>query len=144
MILAVHLSKDDPTPPYEQLRRQIVDAISSGVLPTGTQLPTVRQLASDLGVATGTVMRTYTELDTDGLIRSSRGAGTTVVDAPKLTPDEQQARLDSITKTYVLDARLLGATDDQITQALSDTLETGQPPWRWRATPPEEGNPDGG
>jgi len=124
MTFAVRLTKDDPTPPYEQLRRQIADAISSGVLPAGTQLPTVRQLARDLGVATGTIMRTYTELDTDGLIRSARGKGTTVVDAPTLAPDEQQARLDSITKTYIMDARLLGATDDQITQALSETLET--------------------
>ena len=45
----------DPTPPYEQLRRQLADLIGSGVLSAGDRLPPVRQLAADLGLAVGTV-----------------------------------------------------------------------------------------
>jgi len=52
----------DPTPPYEQLRRQLADLIGSGVLTPGDRLPPVRQLAADLGLAAGTVARTYREL----------------------------------------------------------------------------------
>ena len=123
MTFAVRLDAADPTPPYEQLRRQIADAIGSGVLPTGTQLPTVRQLASDLGIAAGTVMRTYAELDTDGLIRSARGAGTTVVEVPTMSPNEQRERLDALTETFVSNARLVGATDTQIQAALTRLLQ---------------------
>jgi len=123
MTFAVRLDATDPTPPYEQLRRQIADAIGSGVLPAGTQLPTVRQLASDLGIATGTVMRTYAELDTDGLIRSARGAGTTVVEVPTMSPNEQRERLDALTETFVSNARLVGATDTQIQAALTRLLQ---------------------
>ena len=43
----------DPTPPYEQLRRQLADLIGSGVLGAGDRLPPVRQLAADLGLAPG-------------------------------------------------------------------------------------------
>lgn len=52
----------DPTdtrPPYEHLRLQIATAITSGLLPDGTRLPTVGQLAGDLGIAPGTVMCNY-------------------------------------------------------------------------------------
>ena len=59
MTLQVRVTRDDPTPPYEQLRRQITDAVDAGLLQPGVRLPTVRQLAADLGIAPGTVMRTY-------------------------------------------------------------------------------------
>ena len=63
----------DPTPPYEQLRRQLADLIGSGVLTPGDRLPPVRQLAADLGLAAGTVARTYRELEQSGHVRSRRG-----------------------------------------------------------------------
>ena len=68
----------DPTPPYEQLRRQLADLIGSGVLSPGDRLPPVRQLAADLGLAAGTVARTYRELEQAGYVRSRRGGGTRV------------------------------------------------------------------
>ena len=42
-------------PPYEQLRRQIAARASSGELPSGTRLPTVRALAAELDLAVNTV-----------------------------------------------------------------------------------------
>jgi len=122
MTFAVRVNPTDPTPPYEQLRRQITDAIGSGVLPAGTQLPTVRQLAGDLGVANGTVMRAYTELETTGLVHTARGAGTTVAAAPQWSPDDQRGRLEALTRSYVTDARLLGGTPDQIVTAVQTQL----------------------
>src|SRR5262245_66530173 len=44
---------DDPTPPYEQLRRQLIELIQYGVLVPGERLPPLRQLAADLGLAVG-------------------------------------------------------------------------------------------
>ena len=125
MTFAVHLSKDDPTPPYDQLLRQIAAAIGSGLIAAGTQLPTVRQLAGDLGVATGTVMRTYEELEIDGLVRKGRGAGTTVAAIPVLSPTDQRDRLDRLTQTFIVDAKLLGATDDQLVDVLNRFLSVG-------------------
>lgn len=62
----------DPTPPYEQLRRQFVELIHSGVLSAGDRLPPLRQLAADLGLAVGTVARTYRELEAAELVVSRR------------------------------------------------------------------------
>jgi GntR family transcriptional regulator len=72
-----------PTPPYEQIRAQIAAAIDSGQLEEGTRLPSIRALAADLGVATGTVARAYRELEGAGLVASRRRLGT-VVTAPSM------------------------------------------------------------
>ena len=68
-------------PPYEQIRSQISSLIALGALAPGTRLPTVRSLAADLGIATGTVARAYKELEAAGLVDSRRRGGT-VVTAP--------------------------------------------------------------
>ncbi|EKA62370.1 Histidine utilization repressor [Janibacter hoylei PVAS-1] len=63
----------DPTPPFEQVRRQLTLLIETGQLVTGERLPSVRQLAGDLGLATGTVARAYRELESAGLVVTRRG-----------------------------------------------------------------------
>ena len=68
----------NPTPPFEQIRAQIESQILLGTLTNGQRLPTVRQLAVDLGLAPGTVARAYSALETGGLIETRRGAGTSV------------------------------------------------------------------
>ena len=68
----------DPTPPYEQVRRQLAGHIEAGRLVAGSRLPPVRQLAADLGLAAGTVARAYRELEEAGLITTGRARGTHV------------------------------------------------------------------
>jgi len=65
-------------PPFEQLRRQLIDDVSTGTLAPGTRLPTVRRLAEDLGLAPGTVARAYRELESAGIIET-RGRNSTFV-----------------------------------------------------------------
>ena len=68
----ISLDSADPTPPFEQIRRQLTAEIRSGNLGSGQRLPSVRQLAGDLRVAAGTVARAYSELESDGLIESTK------------------------------------------------------------------------
>lgn len=70
------------TPPYEQIKGQIVSLIAVGELPAGTRLPTVRSLAADLGVAAGTVARAYKELEASGIVTTNRRQGTVVLPQP--------------------------------------------------------------
>ncbi|MFC4145792.1 GntR family transcriptional regulator [Micromonospora mangrovi] len=100
---------DDPTPPYEQLRRQLAELIGAGVLAPGDRLPPLRQLAGDLGLAVGTVARTYRELEAGGLVRSRRGGGTRVAERAVPEPaDERRQALDRHATAYLRQARLLG------------------------------------
>lgn len=100
----------DPTPPYEQLRRQLADLVGSGVLAPGDRLPPVRQLAADLGLAPGTVARTYRELEAAGYVRSRRGGGTRVAPSPPAAATPASA-LEEAAASYVARARVLGFDD---------------------------------
>ena len=94
------------TPPYEQLRSQVAAQVSDGRLPTGTRLPTVRQLATDLGVAANTVARAYRELEADGVV-TTRGRNGTIVSSFALTPGGPH---DELATAYVAAARRAGLT----------------------------------
>jgi GntR family transcriptional regulator len=65
-------------PIYVQLVQQITHALEIGILHTGDQLPTVRQLASELTIAPNTIVKAYDELARLGLIESRQGVGTLV------------------------------------------------------------------
>jgi DNA-binding transcriptional regulator YhcF (GntR family) len=67
-----------PTPPFEQIRAQIVELVHRGELVTGARLPTVRRLAGDLGIAPNTVARAYRELERAGVIETRGRHGTYV------------------------------------------------------------------
>jgi DNA-binding transcriptional regulator YhcF (GntR family) len=67
-------------PPFEQLRVQLLERVSSGELAPGAKLPTVRQLADDLGLAPNTVARCYRELERDQIIQT-RGRNGSYVSA---------------------------------------------------------------
>ena len=81
----MHLVLLDPAsavPPFEQVRSQVATAIESGELPPASQLPTVRRLAGDLGLAVNTVARAYRELELAGLIEGRGRHGTFVAGKP--------------------------------------------------------------
>lgn len=78
-------------PAFEQIRSQLSDQIRSGLLVAGQRLPSIRQLAGDLRVAAGTVARAYAELETAGLIESSRTHGTRVQPEQVLDEDVRRA-----------------------------------------------------
>jgi len=119
MSSALIVDPDYPRPPYEQLRRHLVDLIEGGQLVEGERLPPLRQLAGDLGLAVGTVARTYRELETAGLVRSRRGGGTRVATAvPKPSAREREVRLAGLAAAYVMKARALGATEAEMARAV--------------------------
>ena len=85
MSAQISIDTASAVPPFEQVRSQLAALISAGVLTPGARLPTVRDLAADLGIAVGTVTRAYRELETLGLVTSRRRIGTVVAEgAPEL------------------------------------------------------------
>lgn len=63
---------------YEQIIDQVREAVASGRLRPGDRLPTVRQLAGQLGIAPGTVARGYSDLERHGVVVTKRARGTRV------------------------------------------------------------------
>ncbi len=78
--MIIELDMNSNTPIYVQLRNQIVMGIGRGELKLGESLPTVRQLAQDIGVNTMTVNKAYQILKTEGYIKIDRRHGAIVSD----------------------------------------------------------------
>jgi DNA-binding transcriptional regulator YhcF (GntR family) len=110
--LLLLLNQASPVPPYEQIGLQIRTIIASAQLAPGTQLPSVRQLARDLGVAPNTVVRAYNELERNGWVVTSKRKGVMVAPRPPiLTPEERHQRLEQavsalLVATYPLDVSI--------------------------------------
>lgn len=119
MILEV--DQTSATPPYEQIREQVVQLVGSGALVEGVRLPSIRQLASDLGVAPGTVARAYRELEADGVVTSRVRHGTVVAPAPTAAAGSQD-RVRAAARAYALAVRGLGVGRDQAIEAFDRQL----------------------
>ena len=66
MILRIDLTSSEPL--YRQIRTQVVQGVASGELAPGDPLPSVRSLASDLGVNMHTVNKAYAVLRDEGYV----------------------------------------------------------------------------
>jgi GntR family transcriptional regulator len=83
--MILHLSRAG-APPAEQIQDQIRGMIGTAILPADARLPSVRQLARDLGLAPGTVAKAYKALEAEGFLTTGVGAGTRVAKSPAATP----------------------------------------------------------
>ncbi len=88
--LFLSVDPDLEAPPFQQIVDQVRGFIERGELRPGDPLPTVRQLAGDLGVAPNTVARAYSELQQDGWLASEGRRGTHV--APRTPATDKRAR----------------------------------------------------
>jgi DNA-binding transcriptional regulator YhcF (GntR family) len=103
-----------PVPPYEQLRQQITALVLAGALAPGDRLPSIRQLANDLGIAGGTVARAYRELEADGVV-ATRGRHGTLIEGPPRRSTPPPNLLEAA-RSYAEQAARAGASlDDALT-----------------------------
>jgi DNA-binding transcriptional regulator YhcF (GntR family) len=105
--MILRIEPDSPLPPYEQIRSQIATMAATGVLEDGNRLPPIRQLASDLGLAGGTVARAYRELEQAGVITTRGRHGTFVRRARP--PGGIDADLEAAAQVFAIRAVQLGA-----------------------------------
>ncbi|MFT9366875.1 MAG: PLP-dependent aminotransferase family protein [Gluconobacter sp.] len=86
-LAAITLNRQSAHSLNEQIALHVERAIFSGVLPAGSRLPSWRDLATQLGVARGTVRTAYDRLIDRGLLCATKTAGTRVVEVlPILMP----------------------------------------------------------
>jgi len=77
--------KIDPgsgVPIYRQIMDGVRYSVANGALAAGDQVPSVRELATTLGVNPTTIQKAYGELEHLGVLLTRRGQGTFVADAP--------------------------------------------------------------
>jgi len=115
-------------PSYVQIVDQVQALLASGELKPGDQLPTVRQLASELRVNFNTIARAYRMLDEAGLISTQQGRGTYLLD----NPSEEAARkikqetLESQAKRFLRSLQKQGYDLEESRQTLQAYFQAWQ------------------
>lgn len=102
------IDPSEAAPVFEQLRRQVIEAVRDGRLSAGAKLETVRGLAEELGIAPNTVAKAYRLLEADEVIETRGRAGTFV--AAHGDPTTKQAQLAAA--AYADRVRELGVSPD--------------------------------
>jgi GntR family transcriptional regulator len=115
-------------PIYSQIADQIKRLVATGELKPDDQLPTVRQLASELRINFNTVARAYRMLDEEGVISTQQGRGTYVLETV-LPQDAELARrntLSNLVQNYLLNAERLGFEPGEIQAMTIKRLDAWQ------------------
>lgn len=102
MIIKLNMISEIPI--YVQLRNEIVLGIGRGELKAGEQLPTVRQMAADIGVNTMTVNKSYQILKAEGFIETDRRRGARVsetIPVNQVFKEKLEAELELLTAEAV-------------------------------------------
>ncbi|SEL53124.1 DNA-binding transcriptional regulator YhcF, GntR family [Paenibacillus sp. cl141a] len=105
--MMISLQLDSGVPLYEQLRNQIVVGIATGELAREEKLPTVRQLADELGINTMTVNKAYSLLKQQGYIVIDRRHGAKV-SPPKPHNPEPSPQLEEELQLIIAQAAIQG------------------------------------
>lgn len=111
-------------PIYVQIIEQIKRLVDSGELKPGDQLPTVRQLATEVRVNFNTIARAYRALDDAGFISTQHGRGTYIL-GPVENGDPgllRRTSLEGITRRFIKDAEMLGCATGEIVSMVNEQI----------------------
>lgn len=112
----------DPRPIYEQIQTELRRLMLTGVLPPGSRLPSVRELAGQLAINPNTIQRAYNELEAEGYIYSVAGKGSFVSG----TADADAARRETLradVKKLLNELRYLGVTEADAAALIKEVYE---------------------
>ncbi|MBJ7288793.1 GntR family transcriptional regulator [Williamsia sp.] len=115
----ITIDPDSAEPPYEQVRRQVIELVGRGELLVGSKLPTVRALAAELSIAPNTAARAYRELETADVIETRGRNGSFV----KARSDSAAARAQRMTVSHVAELRGMGIDDHAIAEMIATALK---------------------
>lgn len=130
MKLPIRVSEDSREPIYHQIETQVKALIVGGQLPTGTPLPSIRVLSSDLACSVITTRRAYQNLENLGFIKTIQGKGTFVseMDVQHKEDTKQKVLFDAFYRA-IEQGNQLGFTSKEMKQVFEDVLKD----WREKA-----------
>ncbi len=111
MIIQIDMAADIPI--YQQIRNQIVLGVATGQMKAGDPLPTVRQLAGEIGINPMTVSKAYGLLKGEGVISMDRRNGAQIHSLP-VEGDAMDLDFDQRLTLLISEARIKGASGQEL------------------------------
>ncbi len=105
---------------FLQIADTITEKVVNGEFPAGEKIPSVRELAAEMGVNPNTVMRTYSELQAMNIIENQRGIGYFVSPEAQgiILKGKKEAFFNRVLPEFLRQAALLGITADELKKHL--------------------------
>ena len=120
MLIEIDFSSDEAI--YQQLCNQIIQGIATSRFSEGEVLPSVRQLADDIGINMHTVNKAYTVLKQEGFVKVDRRRGVVI----SLEEDKQRA-LHALRKdlsVLLAEARCRNLSRSDVTGIVNEIYDT--------------------
>ena len=119
----IRVERGSSVPISRQILQQIRSQVLIGKLESGERLPSVRQLARQLGVNANTIVRVYERLASERLIEMRHGEGTFVLaKLPRAGLEQQREKLREEFGQLIRQARMLGLSRAQLRKLIDDTF----------------------
>ncbi len=112
-------------PIYEQLVNNIISLITNKVLLPDEQLPSVRNLARDLGINPNTVQKAYQELESRGLVYHAAGRGSFISPGENLTQAVHDERLSAV-EQEMQNCKKAGVAKERLIALVEKVYEEGK------------------
>lgn len=109
------------TPIYEQIKEQITALVGSGVLKADDQLPSLRQLSSELSVNINTIKRAFSDLEVQGIIYSVAGKGSFISGDTKRDVIAESALEEA--RLAISKAKSMGAKKSDVLKIVNNIYE---------------------
>lgn len=120
LMITIDRSFEDPV--YQQVADQLRRLVASGALAEGTALPSVRQLAGDLGVNLNTIARAYRLLEGEGFLAIQGRSGVTVAAPAERIDDAARAVLLDEMRVTLARLRQAGMTTEDLLKIVWDEV----------------------
>ena len=121
--MRIIVSNQSELPIYAQIKEQLKEQILNGQIPEGTTLPSIRQLAKEIGVSVITTTRAYSDLEAEGFIATMQGKGSVVLSKDNSMVREQYLmRIEERLTTAIETARVMGLPDEELTRIFQNLL----------------------
>lgn len=121
MIIKINFSTE--TTIYKQLKNQIIEGIATGKLRRGESLPSIRQLASDIGVNMHTVNKAYSQLKVDGYILIHKRKGVIVNPGPIRKNEKYKKTLNEKIRPIIAESVCHGLNEEDFLKQCSLIFE---------------------
>ena len=121
--LTFRLDSQSGLAPYRQLVDQVRLAVRTGLLRDGDQLPSVREVVTQITINPNTVHRAYRELEHQGIAEGRAGLGTFITSRSRVGSNAtERASLDQALQDWVADARRTGLDEETIRELIRSAL----------------------
>jgi GntR family transcriptional regulator len=123
-MIEFYLDTKSGVSPYLQIVQQVRRALKLGLLRQGDQLPTVKEVVSQVAINPNTVSKAYRELEHEGLVIARAGVGTFIASSDGVVAHDVQVPIRHDMLMWMERARSMGLDDESIEAIFRDCFRS--------------------